>query len=323
MIGEGDNVFPELINRIERKLSYGDLPGLIFKTNGKIQINPPIFEALNGLPMPKIECLDYSKYMKNGSIGNVLIKLGCPFECAYCDAPNRIGNTFRMREIGSIIDEIEILQKKFAIGELFFNDAVFNIPIDYAKNLCRELIHRELDVRWICTFHPSEFDRELVELMKRAGCKLAILSPDTGSPKMLEVLQKGFEIDRVREACRMLEEFKLDYVIDILFGGPGEDRKTVNETFDFLRSINPTMVDFTVGMRIMPGTKLSQIAMEEGIISTEFDLMEPKFYISPEIEGWIGKKIWFERAKNPFLIFKTLIFFISVVYRRLRHKRFF
>ena len=321
IVAEGERVFPELVNRIEQTLSYEDLPGLVFKTNGKIQINQPLFANLDGLPLPKIEHLDYWKYREKGGLGNVLIKLGCPFECAYCDAPQIIGDTFRKRPIEAIIDEIEIMQKRFGIRELFFNDPVFNIPIDYAKDLCRELIGRKLAVGWICTFHPSEFDRELIELMKKAGCRLAVLSPDTGSPKMLAVLQKGFDLDRVREACQILENLKLDYVLDILLGGPGEDRETVKETFNFLKSVRPTIVNFTVGLRILPGTKLAQIALDKGIISTESDLMKPKFYISPEIKGWIGKRIWLERVKNPSLILRPLIFLISVMHRKLRHNR--
>jgi hypothetical protein len=47
------------------------------------------------------------------------------------------------------------------------------------------------------------------------------------------------------------------------------------------------MLDFCAGIRLMPNSPLFEIAVSEGVISADDPLMEPKFYISPDIEEWI------------------------------------
>jgi len=85
----------------------------------------------------------------------------------------------------------------------------------------------------------------------------------------------------------LMEEAGLNYILSLLIGAPGEDRATVEETVDFLEQRSPFMLDFCIGIRLMPNTKLADIAIKEGVISADDPLMEPKFYISPAIKDWI------------------------------------
>jgi hypothetical protein len=75
-------------------------------------------------------------------------------------------------------------------------------------------------------------------------------------------------------------------LLTILFGGPGEDRESIDETLDFLSDKNPMLVSFALGIRILPNTALAEMAVEQGLISADDPLMEPKFYLSPGVEGW-------------------------------------
>ena len=92
----------------------------------------------------------------------------------------------------------------------------------------------------------------------------------------------------LRSAAEILEEMQINYILTLLIGAPGEDRQTVEESVEFLSQRSPMMVDFCVGIRLMPHTALSEIAVREGVIAADDPLMEPRFYISPQIEDWIG-----------------------------------
>ena len=72
-----------------------------------------------------------------------------------------------------------------------------------------------------------------------------------------------------------------------LLGGPEEDRQTLKETLDFIdRYVHPEdMVYMAAGLRIYPGTPLHRLALEQGSISREDDLLEPRFYVSPALEA--------------------------------------
>ena len=123
--------------------------------------------------------------------------------------------------------------------------------------------------------------------MQEAGCTAVSLGCDSCSKKMLKVLRRGFTKEQLRAAAEMLEEAGLNYILSLLIGAPGEDRATVEESVEFVQPLKPFMLDFCVGIRLMPGTELAKIAVKEGVIEADDPLMEPRFYVSPLVEDWI------------------------------------
>jgi radical SAM superfamily enzyme YgiQ (UPF0313 family) len=142
-------------------------------------------------------------------------------------------------------------------------------------------------MRWLATMHPGFVDRELIELMREAGCAAISLGCDSCSERMLKVLRKGFTKEQLRSTAELLEELQVNYILGLLIGAPGENRQTVEESVEFLSRRSPMMVDFCLGIRLMPHTPLLEIAVREGVVSADDPLMEPKFYVSPQIEAWI------------------------------------
>jgi radical SAM superfamily enzyme YgiQ (UPF0313 family) len=192
-----------------------------------------------------------------------------------------------MKSPERVVDELESIQKETEAGAVFFTDAIFNHPPGHASEICRAILRRKLEIHWVAQLNPAFVDRELLELMHEAGCRVVSVGCDTCSEKMLKVLRKAFTKNQLRDTLDMLEEMQIRYVLSILIGGPGEDRQTVEETIDFLKDRTPIMLDFCVGIRLMPHTPLSDIAVQEGIISADDPLMEPRFYISPDVKDWI------------------------------------
>lgn len=291
--GEGEIVFPELVDRLEKKSDWSDLPGLVWRASegsgsGEIRMNLPRYiEDLDALRPASREYFDNQRYAASGGFGNVVIKQGCVFNCLYCAHPHEMGPRWRKKSPEKVADELESLEKDIGINVVSFTDAIFNCPLEYAKDVCRAIIRRKLNVNWIMSFHPGYTDRELVELMCEAGCSVISVG-DTCSEKMLKVLRKGFTMEHMRAAIDLFEEMEINYLLSLLIGGPGEDRQTIEESIAFLKDHHPFMVDFTVGIRLMPGTGLRDIAVREGVISADDPLMEPKFYISPDIKDWVA-----------------------------------
>ena len=83
------------------------------------------------------------------------------------------------------------------------------------------------------------------------------------------------------------------------FGEPGETRDSVEQKLEFLRRINPALANLRVGVSIMPGTDVSALALEEGLISDESELIEPTFYIAGEVRDWIVPYLQEQAAANP------------------------
>jgi radical SAM superfamily enzyme YgiQ (UPF0313 family) len=285
--GEGELAFRDLVDRVETGGDPSDVPGLVWRAADGVRLNPPrSVEDLDALKPPRRDLFDNGRYAAAGGFGNIVIKQGCSFECLYCEGPNAMGRQWRKKSPAVVVDELEAMRRQ-GINVAFFTDAIFNFPVAHAKAVCREILRRKPGIFWLTPVHPAYLDRELIALMQQAGCTAVTLGCDSGSEKMLRVLRKGFNKEQLCAAAEALEEAGLNYILSLLFGGPGEDRQTVEETIAFVEQRRPFMVDLTTGIRLMPGTDLARIAVREGVIRADDPLLEPKFYISDDIKDWI------------------------------------
>jgi hypothetical protein len=119
--------------------------------------------------------------------------------------------------------------------------------------------------------------------MKEAGFAQIDVTPDSASPSIIRNLHKGFTLEDIQRTANLINEFDIPSMWFFLFGGPGENRETFNETVSFIdRCINPNdLVYMSGGLRIYPGTPLYEIALTEGIISASDNLLNPSvFYFS-------------------------------------------
>jgi hypothetical protein len=100
---------------------------------------------------------------------------------------------------------------------------------------------------------------------------------------MLKNLGKSFTVDAIRDSSRLCRESGMDFAHYLLFGGPGENRETVLESFTLMDELCPTAVIAMTGIRIYPGTAIYRQALAEGVIAPSTPMLEPVFYISPSI----------------------------------------
>ncbi len=310
VVGEGELVFRDLVDRLEKRADWSDLPGLVWRvpagrgpegrTPEGVRMNPQRhIDNMDSLRPPRRELFDNQRYATEGGLANVVVKQGCAFRCLYCDGPYAMGRGWRMKSPEKVADEVESLEKDIGVNVAYFSDAIFNCPVEHAKEVCRAIIRRKLNMHWASSFHPAFADRGLVELMREAGCSVISLGCDSGSEKMLKVLRKGFRKEHLRAAMDLLEEMEINYILSLLIGGPGENRQTVEETVDFLKDRHPFMLDFCVGIRLMPGTALRDIAVNEGVIRADDPLMEPKFYISADVKDWVADYLTGVCSEHP------------------------
>jgi radical SAM superfamily enzyme YgiQ (UPF0313 family) len=303
IVGEAEMSFRELVDRIDEGRDWEDIPGLVWRGADGVEANPcQLVEDLDSLRPPRRELFDLQRYASEGGIANIVIKQGCSFDCLYCDSPHVMGRRWRVKTPEKVADELEEMERLGA-GVSFFTDAIFNFPVDHARAVCRTLIRRGLKMRWLASVHPGFLDRELALLMRDAGCVAVSLGCDSCSDRMLKVLRKGFSTDQLRVAAELLEEIGINYIVSLLIGAPGEDRETVEESIEFLSRRSPMLVDLCVGIRLMPHTALSEIAVREGVIPADDPLMEPRFYISPLIEDWIEDYLKEVCGKNKSYLF--------------------
>ena len=286
LAGDAGETFATLADRLEvGEPDYFDLPGLVYKRDGRTFQNEGYCVSEFAKP-PRLEDLDMARYNKAGFGIGILTQLSSFSYPANASQVQINESAWRViRPIGDVVAEVKDMKERFGMKKVFFIANGFNLPLDHAKSLCRELIESDVNVRWNTNLAPFDCDRELIGLMKEAGCSLVMMGNRSGNPfdedSMSEVTHQ------LTEVCRMCEEGDLHYNIGQIFGEPGETRETVEQKLEFLRSINPAMANLRVGVSVMPGTEVAAIAKKEGLFNDDSDLVKPTFYIADGVRDWI------------------------------------
>lgn len=279
LVGEGEQQLPLLLERLAHGADPADLPGVVLP--GKVDFILP--QTVSGIGTPDRELFDVARYLKEGGMANLQTKRGCPFSCSYCTYPLLEGQQMRTRPVAEIIAEIRSLVDDHGVDYLYFVDDIFNYPVSFCEQLCTAMVEAQLGVNWSAFINPDFITPQLLELMQRAGCDAVEFGTDSGSPAMLQSLCKSFTLGQVRSASLLCRDAGLDFAHYIIFGGPGETEETILESFRLMDELNPTAVIAMTGVRIYPRTRLYRTALDEGIITTATDLLQPTFYLAPAI----------------------------------------
>lgn len=204
----------------------------------------------------------------------------------------------RLRPIQDIIAEIRSLADDHGVSYIYFVDDIFNYPTEFAEQLCRAMAAERLPINWSAFINPAFMPPGLLDVMLAAGCDAVEYGTESGSPVMLKNLGKAFTVADVREGSRLCRERQVDFAHYILFGGPGETRETILESFDLMDELEPTAIIAMTGIRIFPGTSLHRTALAEGVIDSATDLLEPTFYISPDVRDHMAELVISEAIKR-------------------------
>jgi anaerobic magnesium-protoporphyrin IX monomethyl ester cyclase len=287
--GDGERASVALISALTSGSSIEAMPGLVRDRNGTVVFTPPGEEAdLDSLPRPGLHrWIDLARYQRNGATIPIQTKRGCVYKCIYCTYRNVEGWGYRTRDPELVADEIEELKVKAGIHHFDFVDSTFNSPPGHALQVCEAITRRNLRVQLDTTnFTPATASSELLGAMKRAGFRSLGITAESASDPVLEKLEKGFNVAKVREVAERVESHGIKTLWIFLVGGPGETRHTLEETLHFARwrLIRGDAVYLTVGLRIYPGTTLHRLAIGEGLVPADSPLLDPTFYFSKDLE---------------------------------------
>jgi len=278
IVGEGESAIVKLLDDIEQAKQRGKtLQRSIVR-----DCDVGVIQRLDAFPAPDRSGFDNAAYLKLGGMGNIQTKRGCPFNCIYCTYPIIEGRQVRLRSPKQICDEIESLID-VGIKHLFIVDNEFNYPVEHAQFVCHEIIRRKLKIKWSGYANPKFIQPKLVELMRESGCTGIEFGSDAANAFMLKKMGKDFTLEEMVRASEICHQSDLSFCHSLLIGGPGETMQTVRQTVAAIVAMAPTAVVCMVGIRVFPGTRLFHIAVKEGALKADEDLLEPFFYLSPPI----------------------------------------
>lgn len=295
--GDGGESFAQLADAMESGETYLNMPGLVYRDGSGSIIRQGLAYSEFSKP-PRLDQLDMARYEKAGFGIGVVTKLGNEFSNSII-AENDTRSWRVLRPIEEVIDDIRDLRDRFSLRKIFFIDSGFNVPLPYAKALCRSIMDADLKVHWNSYLAPvpESCDDEVLELMREAGSGLVIVTNKTKEDT--ERISLESRLAPLREVCQRCDKAGINYTVSQSFGEPGETRETVEGKLAFLNEIEPALANLRVGVRIRPDSPTADAAIKEGIIDSESDLIAPSFYIAEPVRDWIVDRLKAEAEANP------------------------
>lgn len=258
---EGEFAMLELLEAFKNNGRLEAVKGISFKVKGTIvDTSPrPYIENLDQISFPSWHLFPNDKYstdprteVKRGIVETqILATRGCPNQCTFCSSWTKEssgGNKYRMREPNLIIDEMVYMNKTYGSEIFSFVDLAFPLIRKHAIHFCDEIIKRRLNkkFRWFTECRVKPIDKELLALIKKAGCVRVCFGIESGNDRILEQIKKNFTKEDVRAAIRMAQ--KAGLIADGMFmiGLPKETEETIKETIDFAIELNVRYAIFNI-----------------------------------------------------------------------------
>jgi len=247
---------PELTAlEICKNMELEKVKGLTFKKNGKIITNPERESVdLNSLPIPAYHLLPLEKYFYEFLGGRFMLFEGsrsCPFSCIFC-LKKTYGN-YRKKSSEKLIKEVETAVEKFKIKNAYFIDLEFTVNRKLVEDLCDFLIEKKYDFKWCCQARFDTVDKELLEKMKKAGCKLIHYGVETGSERIMKMINKKITLEQIERGMKVTKEVGIPTACFFMFGFPSETREDMEKTVQLALKLNPTFASFHLTIPY-PGT---------------------------------------------------------------------
>lgn len=272
VVGEGEYTMLDLCDKLESGNSLHKVKSLVYKKNGEIVQNErrELIENLNELPFPARHLLDFEWYLiPPGSIRGVWLKRattlitsrGCPYRCIYCGSNLIFGRKVRRRSVENVIAEIEYIEDVYKIDGMWFLDDTFTLNKKWAIDFCRKLRKNKIDLTWGCQTRVNAVSEDLLVEMKKSGCIQLDVGVESGSEKILNVLQKDTNPIQIKNTFSIAKKVGVRTMASFMIGNPEETIEDIIKTRELAKKINPdfTFFFFTTPY---PGTKLNKMAIE-------------------------------------------------------------
>lgn len=283
IIGEGEYTFLELVKCLEIKGDLHSIKGIIFKKDGCIYENEEreLIEDLDELPFPARD--EFEQH--GGQYIRLSTSRGCLGSCGFCSnfvGRQQKGKRWRGRSPQNVVDEIELLVKKYNFHTYDFVDSTFEDPGIVGKQRVREIaseiIKRKLNIFYNCCFRAenwTEDDYELLELLVASGLEKVNIGFEAGNNRGLTILNKRARIEDNYNAISIIKKFPQIYLtFGFIMLHPYSTRNDLYENAKFLHSTGFGQVirHYFWRLEIYPDTLLEKKLIEDQLLDKDYNI---------------------------------------------------
>lgn len=288
--GEGEFAALALCQALLRKVGrVEEVSGLSYRSSNGIVSNPPArIDDLSILPIADRSLFEHRYPMSidffDLPADYILTSRGCLATCDFCSAVKMYPGGVRLEPMDKIEREIQsILSQNPSIKGLKIFDSTFTAVRSHVESFCAMI--EKYNLIWECEIRVDTVDRELLQMMRNAGCVYINFGIETASVDTMQKIHKGITITQVECVIEWAHELEIKTKAFFTFGHLGESYSECLKTVRYMNSLKGK-IDFfatTVGMRVYPGTDLEHKVHEAGLLPSGFSWAS----YTPGLRNWL------------------------------------
>lgn len=275
VIGQGEDAFLELVQRIEARESFAGIAGVGYKDRGEITFNPcrPL-RPISEMPPKAYQLADFDAYERvcGRRWAMYTSSLACPYSCAYCTNEGVYGRKWNALPAAQASEEMCDLVSRYRLQLLWVVDDNFLVDRERALEIAEGICRRGVRFDWSIQSSTNLVNRLSVDewkLMRRSGLWQVSQGADSGSPKIMRLMNKDFQkLETIYHAAERLTAAGVRPSFNMIFGFPGEGRAERRESVRLIMNIcrrYPGAEFWTNIFTPYPGAPVMKNAFELGI----------------------------------------------------------
>ncbi len=236
IMGEAEEFLPKLVK--------GEIQA------GKIA-DAGIISDLDSLPIPRREYFNFNHVVNvTGVHGSklpsttVIDTRGCPYNCKFCCRGHPMLTHFRTRAPELIRQELEYVKRNYGVKHVRFVDDCFTANKKYTLSLCHAI--EDLGMTFIIITRTDRVDKEILEALREAGCVQVDFGIESGSQRLLDVMNKRLTVEQNARAIELAHEVGIHIKAFLMMNYPGETEDDRKQTLEFIKRTQ--VDDFTLSV---------------------------------------------------------------------------
>lgn len=229
-----------------------------------------LIQKLDGLPFPARHMFDREDVVDTTGIHGqekgvpattIMTSRGCPYSCNFCTKGHPMFNWYRYRSADKVYDELVHLKEEYAVEHMRFVDDEFTLHTQRTADLMRKM--KPLGLTWICITRVDTLDKPLLKLMKGAKCKEVHVGVETGSDRLLRLMNKQTTSDILLKGIHRIKEAGIRVKTYLMANYPGETEEDRRLTVEWMKKAKPdklTLSNFTP----LPGSAIAVYIKQKG-----------------------------------------------------------
>lgn len=171
----------------------------------------------------------------------------------------------RFRTPEEVLDEIEYLYRTYGIRHIRFRDPNFSANKPHLRAIAQGMLDRHLPMEAAAELSLELLDRDLLELMHRAGIRTILTGVESDDPNCMSSIGQHVKINRILVGkLAICRELGIKVFTFFLIGSPEETWHSVRRSFSFAKSLD-TESTMTI-MTPFPGTPMYWRALRENLL---------------------------------------------------------